>query len=193
MTAPRNLLWLVPLLLLVAYPLWRQPARLFLNPMTGAVDTGRPEEVAVAGRSAEMEGVFISQSRAGREEWHIRAAHLAMTDNENDLRLREVEVVLFGRPGEEKEPRLTTITSQAGRYEGPARLLTLSGGILLQTDNGYTMRSENLAHDGNRDTITASQGVEVTATGIEASGRALHYNIDTGAFRLQDRVVFQTR
>ena len=116
---PRNLLWIVPLALLLTFPLWKPFAADFLSPERK--DSPLPVPTLTNSRiltSTEMDGVHFEQSKNGVKEWFLTASRLYSIENDSAMTLEDVSARFFGSIASNKE---TDIRSQKARYNTQRR------------------------------------------------------------------------
>ena len=70
---PRNLLWLIPLALFIATPLWKPALTAFLKPR-GGYDPLVVEEEREREQSFVMDALTVTMSSWGKVDWVIRAS-----------------------------------------------------------------------------------------------------------------------
>ena len=187
MKDPRNLLWIVPLAVLLTFPLWEPLAADFLSPERRKTP---PPAVSLAKSdvltSTEMDGVHFEQSKNGVKEWLLTANRLYSVDSDSDMKLEDVEALFFGSGGKNDE---TSIRSQKARYNSGTRQLVLQGKVVVQNQKGYEMRTESLEYVAVEKKIRTTSPVKIKGDNIEVSGKRLLYDTVTGDYILSGNVV----
>ena len=114
----RNLLWLIPLLLLATFPAWKLPLASFLEPRGGYdPDFGKRDKNV---HNFIMEEVVIIQDQLGNKTAEVRADTAYTTEVPNEFELTTVDADLFGKDGEQVK-----IIAKKGLYNTETRKLTL--------------------------------------------------------------------
>jgi len=184
---PRNLLWIIPLAALLTMPLWKPLAADFLSPER---DRTNPPVTSLAGpsitSSSEMTGVQFEQSKNGTQEWLLHASRLFSTENDPDMHLEDVKALFYGNTAAHEETR---IRSKKARYNGDTKQITLQGEVVIQNDKGYEMRTESLEYLAAEKKIRTTSAVNIQGNNIEVSGNRLLYDIASGNYRLDGKVV----
>jgi LPS export ABC transporter protein LptC len=187
MKDPRNLLWILPLAVLLTFPLWKPLAADFLSPERKNIPTPVPslENSRVLTRT-EMDGVHFEQSKDGVREWLLTANRLYSKENDSDMELEDVKALFFGRAGKKEE---TNIRSQKARYNTDTRQLTLKGKVVVENQQGYEMQTESLEYVAVEKKIKTTSAVKIKGNNIEVSGKRLIYDTVTGDYSLIGNVV----
>ena len=97
MTGFRNILWLLPVTLLLSWPVWGGAVTRFLTPRGGLVSSLAAPSPATAkdGAGFSMEGVLFSQLKNGALDWQIQAKHLSSGEDPDRMQLETVEAQVF--------------------------------------------------------------------------------------------------
>jgi LPS export ABC transporter protein LptC len=185
---PRNLLWIVPLVGLITFPLWQPIAAKILRPPHSVEKKADAILSAERGtRTAEMLEVDFMQSKAGRKEWQIKAGRMYSLDGEKDIQLEEVEAIFFGDPV--KKTGQTQIRSQRASYNADQQLLNLHDQVVINDVRGYEILTESLAYLGKEKKITTDSKVKITGSNIAVRGDRLVYDVESGNYRLEGNIV----
>ncbi len=187
MKDPRNLLWIMPLAALLAFPLWKPFAADFLSPERKKTISFLPSLTdSRVLTSTEMDGVHFEQSKNGVKEWFLTASRLYSIENDSDMELEDVKALFFGTTGKKEE---ASIRSQKARYNPDTRQLTLKGEVVVQDYRGYEMQTKSLEYIASDKMIRTTSAVHVTGNNIDVSGNRLLYDIATGDYSLEGNVV----
>ena len=187
MKDPRNLLWIMPLAALLAFPLWKPFAADFLSPEREAIALSALSLTnSRVLTSTEMDGVHFEQSKNGVKEWLLTASRLYSIENDSDMELEDVKALFFGTTGKKEE---ASIRSQKARYNPDTRQLTLKGEVVVQDYRGYEMQTKSLEYIASDKMIRTTSAVHVTGNNIDVSGNRLLYDIATGDYSLEGNVV----
>src|SRR6056297_1453875 len=109
MITRRNALWLIPLLLILTFPLWKIPVASFLAPR-GGFDSGESSKKN-EGYNFSMDGVTILQSEKGKKTATIHAASAYSGKKDNEYILQKVDADIFDENG-----NLTKVIADTGNY-----------------------------------------------------------------------------
>ncbi|MEW6594734.1 MAG: LPS export ABC transporter periplasmic protein LptC [Thermodesulfobacteriota bacterium] len=181
MTGSRNLLWIIPLALVLGWPLYGPPLSRFLAPRG---DFGQAGQVGEATKRFVMEDVFYIQEKGGKADWHIRTSRLATDRANSDLMEMAAVKGTFFRDNVEN----MQVTSSSGLYDSKNEVLNLRGSVDLLTADGYTIRSEQLAYHEQDKMITSRSPIRMTGKTLDIRGNGLDYNMATKGYKVAGRV-----
>lgn len=178
----RNLLWLIPLLLIFTFPVWRLPLISFLAPR-GGDDPGLnrdPEDL----HNFVMDQVIIMQNKAGKKTARIRAGQAFTSEKSNEFVLTVVNADLYGEDEEE-----VNILAQTGIYNTKTRQLTLEGNVRVnRTGTNQQLFSELLYYYEENRIVKSPVATRIVADQMELKGSSLVYDIPTGQYEIGGRV-----
>ena len=178
----RNLLWLIPLGLLVSFPAWRLPLTAFLQPR-GSYDPGAGEQ-SQDSQNFVMDKVVIMQNQAGKTTAEIRADRALTSDKPNEFILVSVDADLYGTDDER-----VNIRAQKGLYNSDTRQLTLTGGVRVdRIATGQQLFSELLYYFDTSRTIKSPGATRLVGKQIEIKGGSLDYDIKSEQYSIGGRV-----
>ncbi len=178
----RNLLWLIPLCLLVSFPVWRLPLASFLQPR-GSYDPGS-EEQDQNSQNFVMDKVIIMQNQAGKTTSEIRAKKALTSDIPNEFVLISVDADIYGKDDDQ-----INIRAQKGIYNTETRKLTLEGAVHVdRIATGQQLFSELLYYFDTDRTIKSPGPTRLVGKQIEIKGSSLDYDINSEQYSIGGRV-----
>jgi LPS export ABC transporter protein LptC len=181
-SGPRNILWMIPLLLLVTSFLWQPALVKFLSPH-GHV-RAQPG-IAVQDKSFTLTDVRLARYRNGLPELTLNAARVrGGRQGIDSFMLEKVDAVLFDE-GREK----ARIAGGEGAYEGQGGILTLVDDVSVSVRNQYELRADALRYLIPYKTLKSGTDVFFQSKKFAVRGNGMSYNLDTGAYRVGGRVV----
>ncbi len=185
MTGFRNILWLLPVTLLLSWPVWGGAVTRFLTPRGGLVSSLAAPSPATAkdGAGFSMEGVLFSQLKNGALDWQIQAKHLSSGEDPDRMQLETVEAQVF-KNGQRK----FVITGQDGEYNSKKKILILRNGVKVQAEKGFLVQADSLSYDDQARKITTRAPVQVTDKGIDIHGKGMDYDMQKDSYDLGGRV-----
>ena len=178
----RNIIWLVPLLLLLTFPAWRIPLAAFLTPRGGYDPAYANMKKDV--HNFTMDKVKIQQIHNGRKSAEIRAENARTAEKADEYILTKVNTDVYDREGNQ-----TNIIADKGIYNAVTRQLTLMENVIVQkTKDQQTLYTELLYYDDEKRTIKCPGDTRLTAEGAELRGGSLDYDIEKGYYEVGGRV-----
>ncbi len=182
--SPRNLLWLLPLLLLVSSPLWLSPLSRFLAPRGGYDPRFSGQVSSSPIQNFTMDSVSITLTSKGKEEWQIDAKQAYTGERDNEIEMIGVNAMYIGK---EKEP--TSVESERGRYLVEARELILMDTVRIKKP---TLREElrtDLLHYYDATKMAHSPGpVEIITEDFHLKSGNMDYDLSTDGYDFGNRV-----
>ena len=182
MRGPRNLLWVLPVAVVVFAPLWWGAAGDFFSPHSDLV--GKHAETGQRPQVFLMDDVLLRQHSNGVEEWNIRSQHVMSLDSGETLLFDGVIADLF-RDG----AVLFHIVSRAGRYEQPKKRLGLAGDVRVEHQKGAVLHTQQLYFLDRLAKITTKLPVRMISDGMKVRGNGFDYDLNSGTYKVNGRVV----
>ncbi|MEE4165760.1 MAG: LPS export ABC transporter periplasmic protein LptC [Desulfocapsaceae bacterium] len=178
----RNLLWIIPLLLLVSFPVWRKPLASFLEPR-GGFDPGFGKQDQNV-HDFVLEEVVIIQDQLGKKTAEVHADSAYTTDIPNEFELTAVAAELFGTDDEPVE-----IIADKGLYNTESRKLTLQQNVRVsRTIENQHLFTELLYYYDDKRTIHSPVSTRLVGNNLEITGSSLDYDITTNQYLIGGRV-----
>lgn len=179
----RNLLWLLPLLLLLTSPLWKPSLADFLRPRGGfttpAVGLDDQQEQRFI-----MDQIAITMSSGGRLEWVINADEAFTRESDMDIGMVGVDATYSG--GDQEKTR---ITSAKGRYNVNEGHLILSENVLIDKPASHQQLLTDLLHYYNhRKVVVCPDKVELRGPDFTIRAGRLEYDLATHGYDFSNRV-----
>ena len=182
MVHKRNLLWIIPLLLLISFPLWQVPIKSFLEPRGGYDPNFGKRDQNI--HDFIMEEVLIIQDQLGEKTAEVRADSAYTTDVPNEFELTAVDADLFGKNGE-----LVKIKAEKGLYNTDTRKLTLIDNVHVTRElENQHLYTERLLYDDAERTIQSPVATRLTSDKLEIKGSSLDYDLTTNQYKVGGRV-----
>lgn len=186
MTGARNILWLLPLLLLVSWPIWGERVTLFLSPHESFNSSDKAS--VPPPRNFSMDDVVFLQDKQGQRDWRIVTKRLHTVGDQSKLQMESIDAVVF----REQESRFHII-SDSGLYDTEAEVLTLTDNVEVKTAEGYKIKTPVLQYHERGQKIKTESAVDISGKDIKIKGRGLTYDMQSGAYRIGGRLYFEAR
>ncbi|RZW26416.1 MAG: LPS export ABC transporter periplasmic protein LptC [Desulfobulbaceae bacterium] len=178
----RNLVWLIPVLMIVTFPVWQLPISSFLTPR------GIEESDVATGTEKEhdfvMQKVLITQNQAGEKTAEIRARQAYTSEKPDEFVLVDVDSDLYDDQGD-----MVNIKADSGIYNTQTKHLILNKNVVVSRDSQKQQLFTDLLHyyDDKR-IIDSPVPTRMVAEGAEIKGSNLRYDIVTGQYLVGGRV-----
>lgn len=178
----RSLVWLIPALMILTFPIWRIPVASFLAPR-GIEDT------KITTKSEDehdfvMKTVRIEQNKAGAKTAEIRASQAFTSDKPDEFVLGDVDADMFDEQG-----NIVNIRAKTGLYNTETRHLILSKNVVVTRVSENQKLYSNLLHYYDNERLIDSPGdTRMVAEKADIKGSSLTYDIVTGQYLIGGRV-----
>lgn len=182
MITRRNLVWLIPFVLFLTFPLWRPPVASFLSPRGGY-------DPSLANRKLDehnfnMDNVHISQSENGQKTLIIDAERAFTGKSVDEFHMQEVDAIIIGNNGEE-----TYITARKGIFNKLKNVLTLiEEVVVVKPKDKSELYTDLLIYDNNSHIAHSPGKTQVIGKNFEIRGQNMHVNTLTEAYDIDGRV-----
>lgn len=179
----RNLIWLVPLALMITFPIWRIPAGKFLTPRGGYDPAyGNIDRDA---HNFVMDKVIIIESSDGHITSKIRADVAKTSDVANEYLLEGVNADIFNENDE-----ITNVVAEHGLFNNDSKLLTLTDNVVVHNlKSNNRLYSDLLYYDDKKQTVHCPGKTRMTGDTIEVNGSSFHYDVVQGRYDVGGRVL----
>lgn len=180
---PRDLHWMVPLLLILTAPLWLVPVKAFLRPPGGgSLPTDGDRQIVQ--QTFTMVAPDIFHNRDGKKQLRVKAAEARTGVDENELLLDMVFAKFYDADNQE-----TIITSEKARYVMNQEVLDLKTNVIIRPPGGHEITTDFLTYDQKKNFITSSEPVHISSKDISVRGNRMTYDINAGKLVLTGKVV----
>ncbi len=182
---PRNLLWMLPLLLFVTSPVWHPMLHRFLTQRGGynIKLTQAPQEGS-AMENFVMNRVAITMTSQGMEEWQIDAERAFTGQHEHEIDMEEVKAMYIGS---KHDP--VNIQSHKGMYRIDTRFLVLSDKVKVDKPTEHQLLlSERLEYDDTTKKLVSPGKVYIQTPDMKIDAGHMNYDSKTEDFDFTKRV-----
>jgi LPS export ABC transporter protein LptC len=129
--------------------------------------------------SVKLEEVHYSGSKDGRVSWELDAASASLRTGEELILLEGVKLKLFSKSG-----TVHTLTSRGGAYNGDTGLIDVTGDVRVETNDGFSLKTEFLKYRSDKNLISSDKLVEIAASGMRVSGTGMEMEVESGSFKM---------
>ncbi|OKY75813.1 MAG: LPS export ABC transporter periplasmic protein LptC [Desulfobulbaceae bacterium DB1] len=179
----RNLLWIIPLFLLLTSPFWKGPFARFLIP--GADRQIEASSTAVRDRSISLNSVTLSRFDNGLLEMLLTAERVqSERSGMNLLYLEGVDLLLFGQ-GEKK----AHITGGEGSYDTTHNIITMVEDVAVKTSDNLELSTDALRYLITYKTMKTASEIFFTSRRATVRGTGMMYDFESGEYRVGGRVI----
>lgn len=181
MKAKRNLIWQLPLLLMLTGPLWWSAAGDLLQPRGNFANAGK--KPTATPQSFTMEKVVLTHNRAGRDELILQAERVNSGMHADQLHLEGIAARMLGRNGQPY-----TLRGGEAFYHAGHQIITVLDDVRLRTPDGQELKTEALRYLMKFRKIKTAEDVWLGSEELQVEGGNLFYDLVEGDFRVGGRV-----
>jgi LPS export ABC transporter protein LptC len=178
----RNFIWLVPLALLLTFPLWRLPLAAFLAPRGGydpALALNGPDS-----HDFTMNRVHITQSHHGQTTLTIAAVRAMTGQSSNEFRMEDVNATITSKEGEQ-----THVTAGKGLFDKGSSQLSLMDDVVINKPKDNYQIYTDLLHYNDKTKIANCPGpTRLLGEDVSIKGGSLEYNLLSKSYDIGGRV-----
>ncbi|MCI5224282.1 MAG: LPS export ABC transporter periplasmic protein LptC [Candidatus Electrothrix sp. AR4] len=179
----RNLIWLIPVTLMLSSPLWQDYVAHFLTPR-GGYDKIAEQAYKETSQDFIMDDVTITFSTGGFQTWTIKAEQAQTGETDREIHMIDVDA-LYNKKGASP----VTITSKTGTYHMDDQHLILIDDVVIIKPVQHEELYSDLLHYYDTTKMLISPGkVEIKGPKFHLKGGRMDYNVSTGAYDFNDRV-----
>ena len=178
----RNTVWLIPLIIIITFPLWSIPVGEFLTPPGNFDPT--PKNQQSDSHNFNMDMVRILQNQKGKKTALIRAHKAQTGEDSNHLILELVSADIF-----DEEGYITKVIANTGEYNTTSKILTLIGDVVVnKTRDKQFLYTDRLTYDSDRRLVNCPGKTRLEGEKITIDGGSLDYDINSGTYAIEKRV-----
>ncbi len=179
----RNLLWIIPVSVIAASPLWKEYMAEFLKPR-GGYDEVAQRAYQEQSQDFVMDDVVISFTTEGAQTWTIKAEQAQTGASDREIYMVNVDA-LYHKKGESP----INITSKNGTYHMDDQHLTLIDDVVIVKPLQYEEMYSDLLHYYDTTKMLVSPGdVEIKGPKFNLKGGRMDYDVSTGGYDFNNRV-----
>ncbi len=178
----RNLIWSIPLVILITFPIWRIPAAAFFKPRGGYDPANDIKEGASYDFS--MRHITITENQLGKRTAVIKSELARTGDRKNEYLLENVNADIFNNAGE-----VTNIIAQRGTYNVETEKLTLKKDVkVTRMETGDRMFTDHLIYSNGKRLVESPGKTRFVGESFNIVSGRMTYHVDDSSYNLSERV-----
>lgn len=115
--------------------------------------------------------------------WNMDAERAQRIKGSEETMIQGIKAVFHS-----KEGAPYTLTAPDGSFKEADGSLDVKGGVVLKSEAGDTLMTDNMHYNAGTREITTSEPVTITNTSLKITGVGLHLELDTGRVRILKNV-----
>lgn len=144
----------------------------------------RDQQTVDLGSRADLalQEVQYVETERGRTKWKLRAKRVEHWIRGEVTKAYELEVVFFLEDG-----RVVKVRAQKGAFKH-GDFIELEGGVVLQTEEGYLLRTEALRYEDRERLVRTEAPVQIEGEGVVLKGVGLEVKLKEQSFLIPKEV-----
>ncbi len=148
---------------------------------------GTPEEILEAlpeNVDLALKKIDYTETREGVRRWNLIADSADYNVKKGTSAIQNVLMTFYNEKGDEAG----TLTAQRGETESDSKMVSVYGDVVVTGVQGYTFYADQLDYSDASRVISTESPVRIVTERMELTGKGLHLNVDTQAYRLSSDV-----
>lgn len=120
-----------------------------------------------------IQTIHLVENQGGRTEWELNARTSEFFRKEKITVLKDVKVKFYpvGHP-------VVHVSGREGRLKTDTKDMTINGDVVIQSEAGYTLKTQKLRYDAGKRRVYTELPVELRREGIVIEGVGFSASID---------------
>ncbi|MFQ6672622.1 MAG: LPS export ABC transporter periplasmic protein LptC [Candidatus Tectimicrobiota bacterium] len=127
-----------------------------------------------------MQSIHLVENRGGRTEWELHAEASETFRDKKLTVLKDIRATFY--PAEHPAVH---VSAKAGRLRMDTRDMVIRGDVIIQSEAGYTLKTEKLRYDARTQQVRTDLPVELVQEGLVVQGVGLSANLDGKTLTVQ--------
>ncbi len=180
---PSNLLWIIPLFLILSSPLWKGQVAAFLAPR-GGYDANAAKAYTRQNQHFIMDDVTITLSSSGKHTWTIKSKRALTGDSDREIRMIGVDA----KYREEGESPID-ITSNDGSYLlDDLELILRENVVIIKPVQHEEMYTDILHYYDTSKMLISPVDVDIKGPKFNLRAGRMDYDLATDGYDFSERV-----
>lgn len=172
----RNTIWLIPLLVVVTFPIWSIPVSDFLAPR-GDFDK-KLKNSTIDVNKFSMETVKILQHQNGKKTAIIRADRARTGKSLTVYFMENVDADIY-----DNENNITKIIAKEGQFNTFNEVLTLINDVVVnKIKDKQVLYTDLLHYDSKQRTVNCPEKTKMVSEDVTIDGGSFDYDINLGSY-----------
>ena len=172
----RNTIWLVPLFVVITFPIWSIPVGNFLAPR-GSFDKD-PQKSTIDVNKFSMENVKILQNQNGRKTAIIRADRARTGKSLTVYFMENVDADIF-----DNDNNITKVIAKEGQFDTFSEILTLINDVVVnKLKDKQVLYTDLLHYSSKQRTVNCPGKTKMVSEDVTIDGGSFDYDINLGSY-----------
>lgn len=179
----RNTVWLVPLVAIFTFPLWKIPVGAFLSPR-GEIQSQAQQQEKTPTNSLSMKDLVIYKYQGDKQDTVVRSNRAYSGDDPDLIFFDEIDADVFDKNGE-----IIKITSRQAEYNQKSQILVLIKDVVAdKTVSNQKLLTDKMNYNTVTEIAHAPAKTTIISPDAEIVGGNFTYDVKTGTYTMKKRV-----
>jgi LPS export ABC transporter protein LptC len=145
----------------------------------------KANNISFMGSDADLtiDRMHVIQNKQGAKDWEMWADSAKIYHKKNITILESIRIRFYPKKGKPID-----ITADSGEMENDSRNMSIRGHVLIQTSEGYALRTERLRFRPKEKKFDTDDKILLKGNSFNLTGTGLHGETDKGLFKLDEQV-----
>ncbi len=145
----------------------------------------KANNISFTGSDADLtiDRMHVIQNKQGTKDWEMWADSAKIYHKKNITKLESIRIRFYPKKGKPID-----ITADSGVMENDSRNMSIRGNVLIQTSEGYALRTERLRFRPKEKKFDTNDKILLKGNSFNLTGTGLHGETDKGLFKLDEKV-----
>jgi len=131
-----------------------------------------------------LKQVHYSQGDLNKDiNWKLDAKEVRLSENNNVVSFRQFHLIV-----EPKDRPKVQLRGRSGEYSRISGILRMWGDLRVNSDDGYSAKSEHLVFDEKKGLLTTDDPVEISGPFFTLTGKGLFVDLKREIFKIRSNV-----
>lgn len=130
-----------------------------------------------------LEKIHLVEEKHGKRTWELEANQVNQFQGQNLLILRDVKAKLYLKDG-----KTFNVSGTEGKFYQDSKNIELTGDVVLDSDDGYKLRTNSLFFDYSEKKVKTKDFVEIEDERFKITGKGMIIDIEAKVFKLLSQV-----
>jgi LPS export ABC transporter protein LptC len=140
-------------------------------------------KVLAEGEDGHLDKIHFVEERQGQKTWELEAKSIEQYQDQNIMILDEVRVTFYT-----KEGRTFIISGNQGKVNQNSKDMELVGNVLVQSSDGYQLKTHSLSYRHSNKRMSTSDPVEIEGEKIRLVGKGMLVDMESKMLKVLHQV-----
>jgi len=140
-------------------------------------------KIAFEGADSRIEKIRFVEEKQGKKTWELEAKAIQQYQGQNVMILEDVKITFFA-----KDDKTVTVTGNRGRVYQDTKNMELEGDIVVNSSEGYRLKTHSMAYNHQERRIRTPDPVELDGEQLSMKGRGVLVDLEAQTVKVLHEV-----